>query len=266
MPNLANVKIGGQIVPMTGKGHGPKKPYHWGETLEKALIDEALKRVEPLGIGALSTREVARAVGVSHAAPKHYFADKADLAAAVAAAGFERLYASIAHAVMRAGDHPPDQLVAAGLAYVEFALENRGLYRTMFAPELSEPLEQLRGHFAAEASVALRIAEPSPSSRENARLSHFANLAQLKAKMFGLFVDIVREGQRRKQFRRGRADDLARGVTAMANGLSHEFIDEGLGSRIDRMAHARQVISLIFTGLETSGANVQTSGKGRHFP
>ena len=222
----------------------PRKPrpqtrsYHWGEKLQQALIDAALRLVEPMGISALSTRQVARTVGVSHAAPKHYFADKMALVAAVASAGFEQMYAKIAKAVKRAGDRPPDQIVAAGMAYVEFALENRGLYRTMYAPELSEPLEQLPGHFAI--------------------------LAQLKARVFSLFVEIVREGQLRREFRPGRPDELARGVTAMANGLSHEFIDEGLGSRIDRAAHARQVLGLILAGLESRPDKPHAGGKRLH--
>src|SRR6266550_3030224 len=81
------------------KGEPPKKSYHWGETLPDALIDEAMRLVEPLGHHSLSTREVARAVGVSHAAPKHYFSDKLALVAAVAAAGFERLHQEIVRAV-----------------------------------------------------------------------------------------------------------------------------------------------------------------------
>lgn len=214
------------------------RPYHWGEKLEQALIDAALQQVEPLGISALSTREVARTVGVSHAAPRHYFADKMALVAAVASAGFEQLYAKISRAMKSAGDYPSEQIVAAGMAYVDFALENRGLFRTMYAPELSEPLEQMR--------------------------DHFATLAQLKARVFSLFVEIVREGQARKQFRHGRPDDLARGVTAMANGLSREFIDGGLGSRIDRAAHARQVFGVVLTGLEARTEKPHAGGKRLH--
>jgi hypothetical protein len=51
-------------------------------------------------------------------------------------------------------------------------------------------------------------------------------------------------------FRKGKADDLARLATAAAHGLARQFIDEGLGARIDRLAHARQVFSLMLGGLE----------------
>jgi AcrR family transcriptional regulator len=227
------------------KGDLPKKSYHWGETLPDALIDEAMRRVEPLGHHSLSTREVARAVGVSHAAPKHYFSDKLALVAAVAAAGFERLHQEIVQAIERERDHPADQLVAAGMAYVAFALENRGLYRTMYAPELSDAFE--------------------PGAGSSERSEHFENLVRLKAKVFSVFVEVVREGQARREFRTGRPDDLARSVTAIANGLSHEFIDEGLGSRIDRAAHTREVFGVLLTGLEAQADKRRPAGKPAHY-
>jgi AcrR family transcriptional regulator len=228
------------------KGEPPKKSYHWGEKLPDALVAEAMRQLEPLGHHSLSTREVARAVGVSHAAPKHYFSDKLALVAAVAAAGFERLHQEIVQAIGRERDHPADQLVAAGMAYLSFALENRGLYRTMFAPELSEAVE-------------------TPPQSTSERADQLEKLLQLKAKVFSLFVEIVREGQARKEFRAGRPDDLARGVTAIANGLAHEFIDEGLGSRIDRDEHARQVFGVLLTGLEVQPDKRRATGKPTHY-
>jgi AcrR family transcriptional regulator len=208
-----------------------KRPYHRGEELQGELVAEAVRQVEPLGIGGLSTREVARAVGVSHAAPKHYFPDKLALGAAVAGVGFERMHAAIVAAVSEARSKSSEKLLAACGAYVEFALRNRGLYRTMYAAELAESLNDLRD-------------APGKGSDD------FSDLAQLKAQAFSLFVEIVRDGQAQGAFRRGRSDDLARIATALAHGLSREFLDEGLGSRIDRIAHARQIFGLALTGLE----------------
>ncbi len=205
-----------------------KKPYHRGEQFREELVDEAVRQVEPLGIAGLSTREVARALGVSHAAPTHYFSDKVSLAAAVAGAGFERMHDAIANVVADARDKPAERLLGACGAYVEFALGHRGLYRTMYAAELAERLNE------------------SSSGTDGV----FFNLSQLKARVFSQFVEIVREGQASGAFRRGRADDLARLATAAGHGLAREFIDEGLGSRIDRIAHARQVFGLVLSGLE----------------
>jgi AcrR family transcriptional regulator len=208
-----------------------KDSYHWGEQLRDDLIKEALRQVEPLGIGALSAREVARAVGVSHAAPAHYFPDRLSFAAAVATAGYEQMLDSITRAVEDSRKKPADKLLAACTAYVEFALEKPGLYRSMYAPELIEG--QNRG---------------ARDKRKDA--DHFASLLEIKGRTFSVFVEIVREGQAAGAFRKGKADDLARLATAAAHGLARQFIDEGLGARIDRLAHARQVFSLMLGGLE----------------
>jgi AcrR family transcriptional regulator len=208
-----------------------KGSYHWGEQLRDDLVKEALRQIEPLGIAGLSAREVARAVGVSHAAPSHYFPDRLAFAAAVASAGYEQLYEHIVKAVEHSRNRAVEKLLAACTAYVEFALEKPGLYRSMYAPELIEGQNR--------------------SSREKTKgADHFANLLEIKGRTFAMFVEIVREGQGAGAFRKGKADDLARLATAAAHGLARQFIDEGLGARIDRLAHARQVFSLMLGGLE----------------
>jgi AcrR family transcriptional regulator len=208
-----------------------KDSYHWGEELRGELVKEALRQIEPLGIGGLSAREVARAVGVSHAAPGHYFPDRFAFAAAVATAGYEQMYEDIAKAAQNARNRPVDKLIAACSAYVEFALEKPGLYRSMYAPELIEGQNRA-----------------ARDKRKDA--DHFAALLEIKGRTFSLFVETVREGQAEGVFRKGKADDLARLATAAAHGLARQFIDEGLGARIDRLAHARQVFSLMLGGLE----------------
>ena len=57
---------------------GKKRPYHHGN-LRQALIDGALELIEERGVSALTLREVARRVGVTHAAPQRHFADRAAL-------------------------------------------------------------------------------------------------------------------------------------------------------------------------------------------
>jgi AcrR family transcriptional regulator len=208
-----------------------KASYHWGDRLRGDLIEEALRQVEPLGIAGLSAREVARAVGVSHAAPTHYFPDKVSLAAAVAAAGYERMYEHITRALAGVRNRPSEKLIAACTAYVEFALERPGLYRSMYAPELA-------------------ARQNDRTSSRKGKDDNIAELLEIKGRTFALFVEIVREGQGADVFRKGKADDLARLATAAAHGLARQFIDEGLGARIDRLAHARQVFNLMLGGLE----------------
>src|ERR1700716_2706976 len=55
-----------------------KRAYHHGN-LRQALIDAALELIEQRGVPALTLREVARRVGVTHAAPHRHFAHPAHL-------------------------------------------------------------------------------------------------------------------------------------------------------------------------------------------
>jgi AcrR family transcriptional regulator len=106
--------------------------YHHGD-LRRSLVEAALALVAEKQGWDFSLREVARRAGVSHNAPYNHFADKRDLLAAVAQAGFESL-----HERLRAvADGPPDTaLVAIGAAYVRFGTENPAHYRLMFGPAL----------------------------------------------------------------------------------------------------------------------------------
>ena len=68
------------------------RPYHHGN-LRAALLTQA-ERTLAEG-GDLSLRELARQVGVSHAAPRRHFAGKQALLDALAEDGFERLGAEL---------------------------------------------------------------------------------------------------------------------------------------------------------------------------
>lgn len=103
--------------------------YHHGN-LRAALIEAAGEIVADKGVEALSLREAARLVGVSHAAPYRHFADKEVLIAALATDGFHRLLGAIA-AVPEAGA-PEERLVRLAQAYVDFARNEPGRFHLMF--------------------------------------------------------------------------------------------------------------------------------------
>ena len=109
-----------------------KKPadYHHGD-LEPALVAAARAILEKEGIEALSLRAVARAVGVSPAAPYHHFADKDALLAAVAAQGFRELTAAMEKRMTREIE-PIKRFLGTGAGYVAFAVANPALFRLMF--------------------------------------------------------------------------------------------------------------------------------------
>jgi len=112
----------------------PAGRYHHGD-LRRALLDAAFQLVEERGVEALSLRELARRLGVSHAAPDHHFPDRLALLVAMAVEGFERL----AEGMEVAGAaHPPGpaRLQAIGEAYLRFALDHPSHLQVMFGPEV----------------------------------------------------------------------------------------------------------------------------------
>lgn len=107
-------------------------PYHHGD-LRRALLEAALVILEREGEAGLGLRDLARAVGVSAAAPYRHFDSRAALLEALAVTGFQRFTAAM-EAVAAA--NPPDMLSAMGKTYVFFALNNKGLFRLMFSPQV----------------------------------------------------------------------------------------------------------------------------------
>jgi AcrR family transcriptional regulator len=106
------------------------RPYHHGD-LRRVLLDAALADIATRGPGALNLRELAREVGVSHAAPRHHFGDKRGLLTAIAVEGFELLAAEL-DATWRA----TGSFLEVGVAYVRFAVGHRAHFEVMFRPDL----------------------------------------------------------------------------------------------------------------------------------
>jgi AcrR family transcriptional regulator len=104
--------------------------YHHGD-LRRALVDAAVAAIAESGPAALSLRAVAKRAGVSHAAPAHHFRDKTGLLTAVAAEGYERFADALGRAWEATGDFRE-----VGIAYVRFAIDNRGYIAVMFRPEM----------------------------------------------------------------------------------------------------------------------------------
>ncbi len=117
----------------------PKPPgrYHHGE-LRRALLDGALAVIEREGVSALSLRELARRLGVSHAAPAHHFPDKTALLVEIAREGFERFGAALAAVAAERAPDGEARLAAVGRAYVAFALAHPATFRVMFGREIAE--------------------------------------------------------------------------------------------------------------------------------
>ena len=130
------------------------RPYHHG-ALREALLEHAERTVRERGADALSLRELAREVGVSHGAPRRHFTDRQALLDAVAEAGFDRLGAELRAAADGAGEEFEPRLRATAAAYVRFATRDPALLDLMFAGKHRETSGAL--HAAAENAFAVML-------------------------------------------------------------------------------------------------------------
>ncbi len=133
-----------------------ERTYHHGD-LRRSLINAALALVAEEQDWTFSLREVARRAGVSHNAPYNHFADKRELLAAVAEAGFLTLRDKMHRSVSGVED-VEKALVRSGVAYVKFGVENAGHYRLMFGSTLmtTDGLPDFVMHAADSAKAILR--------------------------------------------------------------------------------------------------------------
>jgi AcrR family transcriptional regulator len=104
-----------------------KESYHHGD-LKAVILGQAATLVAERGADGISLRELARAAGVSHAAPAHHFTDRRGLFTALAGEGFRLLTIALTDARPR--------FVDAARAYVRFALDHPGHYEVMFDKSL----------------------------------------------------------------------------------------------------------------------------------
>lgn len=181
-----------------------ERPYHHGN-LRTALIHAGLKLIAEKGVRALTLREMGTQLGVSRMAAYRHFADKDELLAAIAEAGFTEFSDALEQARSHGGDSFPARLKAMGLAYVRFAMEHPAYIEVMFGSE--------GGPFRGKTDAATRA--------------------------FGILVDTIREGQMTGNVRPGDPVTLARLVWAQVHGISilrfeTDFSEEGAATQLVR--------------------------------
>ncbi len=113
-----------------------KFKYHHGN-LRDALLVAARDLLEQDGIEGLSLRALAKATGVTQAAPYSHFRDKDELLAAIAEEGFQRLAIQMAEDATGAAS-TQDRLKKLVVSYISFAQSNKALFQIMFGRELSD--------------------------------------------------------------------------------------------------------------------------------
>jgi AcrR family transcriptional regulator len=114
----------------------PPRP-HPARDLREACVDQALAIIGDVGVEALSIREVARRLGVSHQAPYKHFASSDHLLAEVVRRTY-RQFSEHLEARPRSS-HPGEDLKSMGEAYFRFALDHPLHYRLLFGTPLPDP-------------------------------------------------------------------------------------------------------------------------------
>ena len=114
--------------------------YHHGN-LKDSLIQEALIVIEQDGISHITLRELTKRVGTSRSAIYRHYSSKDELVKAVILAGLEKLDAAI-HPTLLEDVNTLDKLYNMGKAYMNFAIQNPNLYRTIFGNEIHKEREE----------------------------------------------------------------------------------------------------------------------------
>ena len=174
------------------------RPYHHGH-LRDTLLAEAERTLREQGVEQLSLRDLARQVGVSHAAPRRHFADRQALLDALAGAGFARLADEVAAAIEDAGPDFRARLRATGAAYVRFATEDTALMELMFTVKSAHPAGE--GAAAGEGAGSGEMAEGA-------------------GRLFTIVGELIREGQRTGQLPPGDPERLRLLFMATAQGIA----------------------------------------------
>jgi AcrR family transcriptional regulator len=209
---------------------GAGRPYHHGN-LRTALLEQAELALGERGAEGLSLRELARAVGVSHAAPRRHFADRQALLDALAQDGFERLARDLDDAVAGAGPSFEARLAAGAAAYVTFATRHGALLELMFAGK----------HRDDDDGAALRAAAD---------------------RAFAVMLELMAEGQATGALRSGDPERVGivlfaslQGLAALVNGgmLPRERVDELTGEAVEQL----------LVGLRPRRGAAQRSPRGR---
>ena len=113
---------------------GARGAYHHGN-LREALIQAALVLIAERGLAGFAVAELARAVGVSSAAPYRHFRDRDAVVAEVARRGFDQLATEMRAAADAPGGNAITALERCAQAHLSFSAREKPVYAAMFEPD-----------------------------------------------------------------------------------------------------------------------------------
>lgn len=144
-----------------------REQYHHGN-LREALIQAALVLIAERGISGFAVAELARAVGVSAAAPYRHFRDRDAVLAEVARRGFEALEADLGAALIARPADPVAALEACAQAHLAFAGRESPVYGAMFDPHFPIAAHPDLARARDAALAVLRVAAQAACDRSRA--------------------------------------------------------------------------------------------------
>ncbi len=123
--------------PLGSQAAKKKKPYHHGN-LRQSLVQTAVDLISERQHSEFTLRELAKRLGVTHAATYHHFKDKEELLAVVAKQGYTLLGNCLKQNVAEASPDAVSRMRAMGIAYLRFALDNQAHFRVMFSHKFGD--------------------------------------------------------------------------------------------------------------------------------
>jgi AcrR family transcriptional regulator len=115
-------------------------PYR-RSNLREAVLDRAAAAIEETGFDGISLRQIARDLGVSHAAPNRYFPDRQTLRTALVRHGLAELGDQLAAATTDPGADFGTRLTAFAAAFVGYAAAHPALTSLVLATTSDDSAE-----------------------------------------------------------------------------------------------------------------------------
>ena len=171
-----------------------EKSYHHGN-LKKALVDSAMQIIAAEGYKSLTLRKVAVHAGVSVGAPYRHYKNAEELLSEVASEGIKILSARIKKIMEQKPNNYLWQFQTAGIAYIEFAIEHKELFRIMYGSHIEHHSDH----------------------------EYLKNEGQLS---FQLLVDIIENAQKEGTVKKADAYEVALSAWSMVHGVAHLILEK----------------------------------------
>lgn len=150
-----------------------KGNYHHGN-LAESLLDAVDEIATQFGLEAVTLRACAKRVGVSPSSAFRHYSDKRDLMTAFATRALLQLSANMKTARKEAEATGQHAMLAVGLAYIAFAIDNPAFFRAMWNEETlysandayTDAAEQLSANLSGGFAESIHDTDPTQMSSE----------------------------------------------------------------------------------------------------